>query len=150
MSITTENRVQGWVNGVSIQMYVSDCPDCGVVYGITRNYELRRREDGKGFYCPNGHFGSFGESAIAKAKRLQATAESQMRLARISRDAARDQAQAAHRSAAAYKGVATKMRNRIADGVCPVPGCRRNFANVKAHITGQHPAWAHEHPEVLA
>lgn len=150
MSTATANRVQGWINGVSIQMYVGECPTCGVVYGITRAYELRRREDGNGFYCPNGHSGSFGESGIDEAKRLQAAAERQMRVARISRDAARDQAQAAHRSAAAYKGVATKMRNRIANGVCPVPGCRRPFANVKAHITGQHPTWAHEHPEVLA
>jgi hypothetical protein len=149
MSTTTENRVQGWINGVSIQMYVSDCPNCGVVYGITRAYELRRREDGKGFYCPNGHNGSFGESEIDKAKRLQVMAEGRERTARIRASAAYDQAEAAHHSARAYKGHLTRMRNRIASGVCPVQGCRRNFANVKAHVTSQHPTWAHEHPEAL-
>jgi len=149
MSATTENRIQVWINGVSIQMYVSDCPNCGVVYGITNSYELRRREDGKNFYCPNGHGGSFGESAIAKAQRLQASAESQARLARISRDAARDQAGAAERSARAYRGQVTRMKNKITAGVCPVGNCRRHFDNVQAHVLTEHKSWAHEHPEVL-
>jgi hypothetical protein len=143
-------RVQGYIDGSVIQMYVSDCPDCGVIYGITVEYEKRRREDGRGFYCPNGHNGSFGESAIDKAKRLQAKAEERLMWARSATQAARDQAQAAHHSARAYKGHLTRMRNRIAAGVCPVQGCRRNFANVKAHVTSQHPTWAHEHPEALA
>lgn len=142
-------RVQTWVNGVQIQMYVSDCPECGVVYGITRDYELRRRDDGRNFSCPNGHRGSFGESEIDKAKRMQAAAESQTRLARISRDAARDQAAAAERSARAYRGQVTRMKNKIAAGVCPVGNCRRHFDNVQAHILTQHSAWAGEHPEAL-
>jgi len=149
VSTATANRVQVWVNGVSIQMYVSDCPNCGVVYGITNAYEVRRREDGKNFYCPNGHGGSFGESEIAKAQRLQATAESQMRVARVSRDAARDQAEASERSARAYRGQVTRIKNKIAAGVCPVGTCRRPFSNVQAHIKTQHKSWAHEHPEVL-
>ena len=146
---TNATRVSGYINGSMIQLYVSDCPNCGVIYGITTEYENRRREDGKGFYCPNGHNGSFGEGEIAKAKRLQATAESQMRLARVSRDAARDQAQAAERSARAYRGQVTRIKNKISRGVCPVDNCRRNFTNVKAHIATQHPVWAHDHPEVL-
>ena len=143
-------RVQGYIDGSVIQMYVSDCPDCGVIYGITVEYEKRRREDGRGFYCPNGHNGSFGESEIDKAKRLQAKAEERLTWARSATQAARDQAEDAHHSARAYKGHLTRMRNRIANGVCPVQGCHRNFANVKAHVTSQHPTWAHEHPEALA
>jgi predicted RNA-binding Zn-ribbon protein involved in translation (DUF1610 family) len=150
VTATTENRVQGWIDGVSIQMYVSDCPNCGVIYGITRDYENRRREDGRNFYCPNGHSGSFGESEIAKAQRLQAAAERRANSAQIRASAAYDQAKAAHRSASAYRGQVTRMKNKIAAGVCPVGTCRRPFNNVKAHIATQHPTWAHEHPEVLA
>ena len=150
MSTTTESRVQGWINGVSIQMYVSDCPDCGVIYGITREYELRRREDGKRFYCPNGHSGSFGESEIAKAQRLQAAAERRETSARTRATAAYDQAAAAERSARAYRGQVTRMKNKITAGVCPVGTCRRPFNNVQAHIKTEHKSWAHEHPEVLA
>lgn len=149
MSATTDNRIQGWINGVSIQMYVSDCPNCGVIYGIPRDYEIRRREDGRKFYCPNGHSGSFGESEIDKAKRLQAAAERRETSARIRATAAYDQAQAAERSARAYRGQVTRIKNKISRGVCPVGNCRRNFTNVKAHIATQHPVWAHEHPDVL-
>jgi len=150
MTTATANRIQGWINGVSIQMYVSDCPNCGVVYGITREYELRRREDGRNFWCPNGHSGSFGESEIDKAKRLQAAAERRETSARIRATAAYDQAQAAERSARAYRGHLTRMKNKITAGVCPVGTCRRPFNNVKSHIATQHPTWAHEHPEVLS
>jgi len=150
VSTTTENRLQGWINGAVIQMYVSDCPNCGVVYGITRAYELRRREDGKNFYCPNGHSGSFGESEIAKAQRLQAAAERRETSARIRATAAYDQAQAAERSARAYRGHLTRMKNKITAGVCPVGNCRRHFDNVQGHILTEHKSWVAEHPEVLA
>jgi uncharacterized Zn finger protein (UPF0148 family) len=143
------NAKNGATTLLSVGLFVTDCPDCGILHGIPEEFKDRKAEGGGTIYCPNGHKWHFTELEVTKQRKRAEQAESALRMTRISRDAARDQAQAAHRSASAYKGVATKMRNRIADGVCPVPGCRRNFANVKAHITGQHPQWAHEHPEVL-
>jgi len=146
----TATRVSGYVDGQVITMYVGDCHECGVIYGITTQYEARRREDGKNFYCPNGHRGAFGKGELAEAKRLQAMAEGRARSAQIRATAAYDQARAAERSARAFRGQVTRMKNKITAGVCPVGNCRRHFDNVQAHVLTEHKSWAHEHPEVLA
>lgn len=114
------------------------CPaaSCGVTYGLTERYIAERRGDRKEWLCPNGHTVWFPgktpeqerDAAIADAKR-----------ARLSRDAARDQAAAAERSARAYRGQVTRIRNLVARGICPVAGCRRNFANMREHMATQHP-----------
>jgi hypothetical protein len=133
-----------------VTLYVSDCPSCGVVFGITAEYEDRRREDGAKFYCPNGHSMSWTKSRADLEKERADVAERRLKWAEAREARQRQEREAAERSARAYKGHVTRLRNRITAGVCPVPGCRRNFANVKAHIEGQHPEWAHEHPEVLS
>ena len=61
-----------------------------------------------------------------------------------------DQLAAAERSARAYRGHLTRMRNRIAAGVCPVPGCRRTgLTQTLRHIASQHPEWLAEHEHAL-
>lgn len=56
--------------------------------------------------------------------------------------AARDQAEAAERSAIAYKGHATRLRKRAAAGVCPC--CTRSFQNLQRHMASQHPTFSGE------
>lgn len=133
-----------------VALYITACPTCSIIHAIPESLKARRRKLGGNVYCPNGHTWIFTELEVDKQRARADNAEAQLHYARAARDAARDQALAAERTATAYKGHLTRMRNRIATGVCPVQGCRRNFANVKAHIMGQHPDWAHEHPEVLA
>jgi hypothetical protein len=151
MSTTVTARVTGSAL-TSVALYVTTCPSpsCGVIYALTEDYKARRYADGKSFYCPNGHISSWSDTEEKRLLRRAELAESRLEWSRSAERAARDQSQAAHHSARAYKGHLTRMRNRIAAGVCPVQGCRRNFANVKAHVTSQHPTWAHEHPEALA
>jgi hypothetical protein len=151
MSATVMAQVTGSAV-TSVALYVTSCPtpSCGVIYAITEDYKGRRYKDGESFYCPNGHISSWSDTEEKRLLRRAEWAETRLGWAETSRDAARDQAEAAHHSARAYKGHLTRMRNRIASGICPVQGCRRNFANVKAHVTTQHPQWAHEHPEALA
>lgn len=149
MSTTVRGRVTGTATVGVLSLEVVDCAGCGVIFALTAEYAARRVEDGKRFYCPNGHLCAYAETEADRQRKRADTAERQRDRARISRDAARDQAQAAERSARAYRGHLTRMRNYIAKGVCPVPGCRRTFANVRAHITGQHPQWCQEHPEVV-
>lgn len=39
------------------------------------------------------------------------------------------------------KGVVTRTRNRIANGVCPC--CDRSFTNLQRHMASKHPDYAH-------
>ena len=45
----------------------------------------------------------------------------------------------AQRSIRARKGVATRLRNRIARGQCPC--CSESFKNLKLHMKSKHPKW---------
>jgi len=107
------------------------CADCGVVFGLDQAFAERRREDGRGFYCPNGHVLSWKKSIDDEAlRRRLASAEA-------TNTHLRDQRDAAERSARAYKGRVTRLKNRVARGVCPC--CNRTFANLADHMAGQHP-----------
>lgn len=150
MSADVRVRVHGSFNSFEfVSFVINDCPSCGIVYALTKDYEARRLEDGKSWHCPNGHSVVFTKPESEKQRERADSLAKQLEYARLSADAAHDQAHAAERSARSYKGHVTRLRNRIANGVCPVPSCHRNFANVKAHIKGQHPEWANEHSEVL-
>lgn len=125
------------------------CYLCGVLFGLEAGYEARRRNDHKAFYCPNGHVqGFYGPSKIEQerdAARELAERESRRRnYAEESAQRAREDADRQRRSAAAYKGWATRVRNRIANGVCPC--CNRSFTNVRRHMTTQHPDYTIPEP----
>lgn len=115
------------------------CVNCGVLFGTEVGYDNQRREDHKSFYCPSGHAQSYigkTEAQIAREERDAARSLAQREAVR--RRAAENQAEVERRSAAAYKGHVTRIRNRIANGVCPA-GCNRHFENVERHIATQHP-----------
>ena len=48
-----------------------ECCNCGVHFGMTADYEARRREDHRDFYCPNGHPQRFN-GPTEKEKRITA------------------------------------------------------------------------------
>ena len=117
----------------TITLELHECPDCGVVHGVTADYEDRRRQDHRSFYCPNGHRASYRqENREEKLKRqLDYTA-----------DRLRDTQYnllTTKRSKAAAKGQLTKTKRRVANGVCPC--CNRTFANLAVHMHGQHPEY---------
>lgn len=144
---TTPVRVTAYTEIGIVELRVEDCPNCGVLYGFTTDFEQRRRNDGKSWHCPNGHTISYSTTEVDRQRKRAERAEREAEYARASRDSWRDQAQAAERSRIATKGHLTRLRRRIAAGVCPC--CQRTFSNVHRHIKGQHPEWAAEHAEAM-
>jgi hypothetical protein len=124
----TSTRISTFtVEGPRLDLFVSDCT-CGVVFGIPKDLEARRREDGKAFYCPNGHslYFSDRERNKEKIRRLEAT-----------EIALKDQLAAAVREAEQVRQALLRDRHRFANGVCPC--CNRSFENVRRHMSTQHP-----------
>lgn len=132
---------------VVTELEVVECANCHMVFGVPAMTLTRRRKDGKGFYCPNGHSNVYSKSETDKLK--DELEETKRRLAR--EQSLRDQDQArAHtarreadhqaRRAAAARGQVTKIKNRVGAGVCPC--CNRQFQNLARHMAGQHPDWA--------
>lgn len=115
------------------------CCACGVLFGVEVGYDNRRREDHKSFYCPNGHSQSYtGPTEADRLKEQLDAARSLAAREATRRQRAEERTEAQRRSAAAFKGHVTRIRNRIANGVCPA-GCNRHFENVERHIATQHP-----------
>jgi hypothetical protein len=105
-------------------------------FGVTPKFEAARRADHARFYCPTGHGLSYNQ--LSEAERLRkrlALTEGQL-------THTRDQLQATEYQRRAQKGQNTRMKNRIAAGVCPC--CNRSFKDLHRHMTGQHPEFAHE------
>lgn len=139
------------------QMYTAtlsiiECCNCHMDFGITPEFESARRRDHAWFHCPAGHPQHYPQQSTEEKLRAEiASLEGRIVNVRNQRDRAKEERDSVERSRAAVRGHLTRMRNRIAAGVCPVPGCRRSgFAQVMAHIASVHPEWHAEHLEEIA
>lgn len=120
------------------------CARCGSPFGVQKHQLDSLRETGKTFYCPSGH-----SNVYTKTKADLLSTE----LAKVKRDLEweaeqnrRNRQDAAHykKSRDAYKGQVTKIRKRVANGVCPC--CNRTFQNLREHMLTQHPDFQTEEP----
>lgn len=121
-----------------------ECITCSVRFGVPIGFTANRRKDKGRFFCPNGHGMSYtqSESDVLRRERDRLVQEK----ARIEeeRDAAlraqqreRAQRKSAERSAVAYRGVATRLKKKAGAGQCPC--CKKQFAELAAHIELAHP-----------
>lgn len=117
-------------------MHHEECCECGVAFAFpsTLYEKLAKRKPGTAFYCPNGHAQHYlGESWETKLRREKQRRE---QMAAQVQDA-ENRADRERRSAAAYKGAATRLKNRARAGVCPC--CNRTFKDLARHMKSQHP-----------
>jgi hypothetical protein len=113
------------------------CGECGICFGVPSRLAKVKRDNAGSLWCPNGH------SLIFKKSRADELAEElsrvRQRLAE-KEDDLRYQGgvrEAAERSASAMRGQVTKLKKRVAAGVCPC--CNRTFSALADHMAKQHP-----------
>lgn len=124
---------------LGLELEIVHCAECSTPFGPTEDFIDRRRRDGRTFWCPNGHKNHYkGESDAAKIKRLADEAAA----SRARTDQVRAERDAVRRQLTATKGVVTRTRKRIANGVCPC--CDRSFTNLHRHMTTKHPDYVSE------
>ena len=117
------------------------CFHCGMTFGMPETLQDKLRRTHETLWCPAGHRQSYrDESDVQKAEReLQEERDRHDRTAAQLRDTKVDKVRI-ERRLAATKGVVTKVRKRIAAGVCPC--CKRSFTNVRRHMASKHPDYA--------
>jgi hypothetical protein len=140
--------VQGKANTHTFpcELTVIQCK-CGGVYAIHERFREQKHIEGAGWNCPycQTGWGYFGETALAKEQRLRKEAEDRLlrERARADQDKARlkEQRDYAKAQTRAQKAAKTKLKKRIAAGMCPC--CQRPFANLMRHMQNQHPDFTH-------
>lgn len=109
--------------------------------GVWNEYQ----ENNEWWFCYKGHTQHFtGKSKEQKLKDKLATAEKQLASERKRTAWAQTDLKHEKNSNRALKGVITRTKNRIKNGVCPC--CNRTFVNLERHMKGQHPTYG-EHQD---
>ena len=116
------------------------CPDCGVIFGLEPGYQAERRKSHQSFYCPNGH--KLHYPGMTEQEKEIERLKTSVEWHRTRAETKAQEAETAKRSAAASRGVVTRIKKRITKGVCPC--CNRYFRDLHQHMQGQHPDWKHE------
>ncbi len=106
----------------TVTLEIHYCPTCGIPYGITHDFERRRREDGANFYCPAGHIVVYTDSDLTKAKREH----DRLRLVIQGKD----------NDLANERLKQRQLIRRVKNGICPF--CKRSFHNLKLHMQAKH------------
>jgi hypothetical protein len=122
------------------------CAACGITFAMPDHFVETRREDHKTYYCPNGHYLHFPQQS--DAEKAQAEAEKYKRLWKQEQRYAANvlnERNAAQKQLSATKGQMTKLKKRVANGVCPC--CNRSFVQLERHMASQHPEYTKEESE---
>lgn len=114
-----------------------NCGSCGAAFALPADELRRLRASGDFFWCPRGCHIKYSESTVAKLERQLAQAGERIERERRETERWRENYKHSERSAIATRGHLTRVKKRIAAGVCPC--CQRTFENLARHMKGQHP-----------
>lgn len=123
----------------------TECCVCGTAFAVPEVFLNKRRRDGVNFYCPNGHTLHYGEPEADKLRRELKLKEKVIKEYQGFYEAEKSDHEHTRNRLRATKGVLTKTKQRIANGVCPC--CKRHFTNLERHMHTKHPDYTIEVPE---
>ena len=125
------------------QFYLTECPSCQTEHAIEmvlyNAAQQRRGPNGLQIYCPNGHEWHLttGDSAIDRVRQERDRLKQQLAYKDDEISRQKQRRERAERSASAYRGQVTKLKNRSKAGLCPC--CNRTFQNLRRHMETKHP-----------
>ncbi len=125
---------------VDVTLQKIQCKSCGGVYAISEPHRKYLQEVGGYWSCPycRQSWGFRKESSDLEIAKKEAK---RYRNYLAGEKARHDQTKAslkAHKaSLKAHKAAKTRLKNRIAKGICPC--CNRFFDNLQRHISKEHP-----------
>ena len=118
-----------------VQLTTINCGECSGTYAINERYRENRERDGDGWHCPYCRVG-WGYWGNGKIEKL----EKELKAVRKRKEWAEQEAKNAENRRRAEKAAKTRIKNRIANGVCPC--CNRSFKDLHRHMQSKHPDYA--------
>ena len=120
------------------ELTTTSCGECAAPFALPASIHRKCKNDGRMMWCPTCG------SSLTYSK-------TQNEVLQLALDAARRrvadqerQLEAVERSRAAMRGQVTKIKNRVARGICPC--CNRSFENLTRHMATKHPDYANSDP----
>lgn len=114
------------------------CCVCHMTFAMPTDFQRARRADHEWFHCPAGHPQHYtGETEAERLRRELQKERDRVALWQQMEESASRRAVAAEHSRRVTRGHLTRIKRRVAAGVCPC--CRRTFKNLADHMKGQHP-----------
>lgn len=117
---------------------------CGLQHAVPESLyrEKKRCHDAgsryEGIYCPLGHQWLFSREPAHKRHARELEAEKRRTTeVKLQRDRAQREANTNEARRRAEKAAKTRLKNRVAAGVCPC--CNRTFKQLARHMKSQHP-----------
>lgn len=128
--------MQTIVISTSVSLVTKDCAKCGITFAVPDELNSQLIKNGQTFYCPNGHPLWHGESEADRLRKSLLNAKWRVEQTEAELQNVRQQRDGALRQVSAHKGVITKMKFRIQNGICP--DCHRHFNNLERHMHTKH------------
>jgi hypothetical protein len=127
---------------LQVTLHTVTCGKCSGVYAITETYRADCLEYARGWHCPycQSAWGYFGKTEAQKLRDELTRKNAQLDQERAYQRELRQRIQQRENVIRAERGAKTKLKKRIAAGVCPC--CNRSFQDLARHMKGQHPEFA--------
>lgn len=125
----------------NVTMKLEACCACGLLFGLTEDFQRRRKQDHKLFTCPNGH----SQHYTGKASTQQEVEKLQQQLAEQRQQNAKvwERVGELAQEAETLKKEKRKLKKRYEAGLCPC--CNRTFVELQRHMKTKHPGFSDEH-----
>lgn len=145
-----QGRAISWVSAGTAfgdDMTMMECPSCGIDYAVPEKWRAVRRQDGKGWNCPNGcnlHYPR--EESVSDRRQRErlvalerdlAAEKNRNKSLTEARQWAESRAKGANIVAGRAKAAHRRLQQRVMAGVCPC--CHRTFKQLAAHMKSKHP-----------
>ena len=126
----------GFALQADVKLTTIDCGSCGGTYAINERYRAQKYEEGGCWNCPycQTSWGFAGSEIYKLKEKLRHEAKRREWVERDLKDT--------ENRLRAQKAAKTRLKNRIAAGVCPC--CNRSFVNLARHMNTKHPDYAKE------
>lgn len=145
MSVVIQNK-ESIVYESMLQFETIICYKCAIPFAVPTRYKQHLKDSQDSFYCPNGHSQSYTKSTETilreKIQRIERQKEQEENYLRSIISRKEELINSKSKEVKVLKSKHTKLKNRIANGVCPC--CQRSFQNLHEHIKNQHPDYKTE------
>ncbi len=98
---------------ISEKLLIKRCPVCGIVHAAPKSYFLKRYEDGKKWYCPNGHRLVFTEGESYKLRKRLRSLNSDLERERRCRERTKADLEHQKHLTRAQKAAKTRAQNKL-------------------------------------